>query len=101
MTDKPRLVFVRQDEAVAALRALGLDPKAPPMSGRCVICGKALNTDPAAGEIDKDHSICNTCFPPEMADEWQGRAVDVARIDLTGPRPEVSEIHPPADPFIE
>jgi hypothetical protein len=74
---RPYAIRANQEEVMALLRSQGFEPKAPPWSGRCMVCGKDL--DPA---VDKDESVCTTCFPPDMKEEWEGKRVDYTEVDL-------------------
>lgn len=94
MSNRRKLKMVKQGaETMALLRSMGLNPKAPPRSGRCMLCGVDLTGH-------KDHSLCDGCFPPDMA-ELQGVTVDHARIDIADDGSvNFEEITLPADPFV-
>lgn len=76
-------------------RQYGHRPKALPGSGYCMSCGKQLVPPPAGP--DKDHAVCHACFPEDLRDQWEGRQVEFARVDLE--EGTVEEVTMPPDPF--
>lgn len=69
MSNKRRIgpkkaVLIPRGAEMDALRALGLNPKAPPRSGRCMMCGNDL-------QPTEDHSVCDSCWPPGVDPKWK------------------------------
>ena len=80
--DSERQFGTSKDQLDPLFDVLGVPRmKAEPRSGQCVACGRTL-VPPPEGK-DRDHSVCDDCFPDDMRDEWEGRSVDTAIIDLT------------------
>lgn len=95
---RPRIVahVGGSPEEIAAFAAsVGAPVKALPGSGYCMSCGKKMVPPPLGPDID--HAVCHACFPEDLREEWEGRQVDHARVDLN--EGTIEEIPFPEDPF--